>query len=436
MFSNPYAPSVGGTEKSVGTFAADLRALGHEVLVVTVQAGTGEPDEAGLLRLSGGFGSPDSPDFGGVSESEWVDSPLSSALDRFRPEILHAHQPFLLGRLAFSESLRLDLPLVLTHHTLYARGADRVHWGDLAELESATESLAMAYSNGCDAVIAPTASVAEILREKGVALPIDLVATGIDCAGFAGGERHRFRERHGIPARSWVVGHLGRLIPSKRVAFLAEATARFLAISPGAWALFCGEGEAADEIRARFEARGVGDRLVLLGNLGDAEVADAYAAMDLFTFGSVTDTQGIVLLEAMAAGLPVLAPRATGPQDLVRDGVCGRLLDPEATPEAFAEALGDLANMSGSPAFARFAAAARREAGRYDRRRCAEALVRVYDSARRRHRDRKRWTGSVPELAELQRRVELAWRDLASRGAATSALLPSRGFPLPPASSD
>ena len=419
MFTNTHAPLIGGIERSVATFAGDLRALGHEILIVTLQAAESDTaNDAAVLRL------PALPGVDGLAAAGFSD-----ALGRFAPDLLHVHQPFLLGETARRIARRRGLPLVLTHHTLYGREADRVALSALEALERATARLAVAYSNRCEAVTAPTASVAALLKEQGVLGDIGIVPTGIDTARFASGRGERFRAEHGIPRDAFVVGHLGRLIPAKRVGFLAEALVEFLAGSTRTHALCCGKGESEEEILGRFHAAGLAHRLTLVGNLPDDEVPDAYAAMDVFTFASLTDTQGLVLLEAMAAGVPVLALRATGPQDFITDGVCGRLLDSGATPAAFAEALAELAR---DPSRADLAAGARRQAAAYDRRHCAVALAGIYRRAL--DRPRREDAGDAeavarPGLEELQRRVESDWRNLAEQGGAIRALLPTRGFP-------
>lgn len=419
MFTNTYAPLIGGIERSVATFAGDLRALGHEVLIVTLQAAERDsPTDETVLRETT-FPGDDGLKCAGLTE----------ALDRFAPDLFHVHQPFLLGERARRIARRRGLPLVFTHHTLYDREADRVVLSQLQALEHAAGRLAVAYSNQCDAVVAPTASVAAILKEQGVRGGIEIVSTGIDTERFAAGRGERFRQKYGIPGDAFVTGHLGRLIPAKRVGFLAEALLESVAKSTRTHVLFCGEGESVEEILGRFHAAGLAHRLTLVGNLHDDEVPDAYAAMDVFAFASLTDTQGIVLLEAMAAGLPVLALRATGPQDLITDGVCGRLLAPDSMPRDFAAALAELAR---DPFRADLAAGARRQAAAYDRRHCAVALAGIYWRAL--DRPRRGDAGDAeavarPGLDELQRRVESDWRSLAEQGGAIRALLPTRGFP-------
>lgn len=423
MFTNTYAPLVGGIEKSVQTFAEDLRDLSHEVLIVTLQQDDTDRCEPGILRL---------PAMQRVVSGQYAfkfpgESGINDALDAFEPDVIHAHQPFMLGNSAFRQAVRRNVPLVFTNHTLYERYADQTFLGDFAALERAAAKLAIVYANLCEAVIAPTASIAAILQSQGVAPGIDVVPTGIDTRKFAAGDGAAFRRSHGIPADAFVAGHLGRLIPAKRVDFLAEAVAGFLTKIPRARALFCGEGQSAGGISEIFQRSSVSDRLTMLGNLLPDEIADAYSAMDVFAFASVTDTQGIVLLEAMAAGAPVLAIRATGPQDLVENGISGRLLDSDSSPGDFAAALQELAMR---PDLSTLSCAARLRAVEFDRRDCAALLLGVYEKAIR-LRARRTAFGDPPDsaLESFQRRVEAEWRLLAGRAEIIRALLPTRGFP-------
>jgi glycosyltransferase involved in cell wall biosynthesis len=426
MFTNTFAPLIGGIEKSVATFAEDLRKLGHEVLIVTLEQGETDHTEDGILRL---------PALHKAAGGQYAfllpgAAGLNAALNEFAPDLIHAHQPFMLGSSAYRHAVRRGVPLVFTNHTLYERYADRTFLGEIEALERAARALAVVFSNRCDAVIAPTASIARILKSQGVEPAIEIVPTGIDIPKFACGDGTAFRRCYGIPDDVLLVGHLGRLIPAKRVEFLAEATAEFLKSTPDGYALFCGEGDSIPALSEHFAATGVEDRLILLGNLPETEIGDAYAAMDLFTFASMTDTQGIVLLEAMAAGTPVLAIRATGPEDLVIDGESGWLLDPETTPAEFA---GELQKLVTGPNLRSHTAAARARAGEFDRQFCARALLDVYRKAlKRKAAEGEAGDRSESAVESFQRRVEAEWQLLAGRAEIIRSLLPTRGFPRLP----
>ncbi|MCZ7566266.1 MAG: glycosyltransferase [Burkholderiales bacterium] len=141
------------------------------------------------------------------------------------------------------------------------------------------------------------------------------------------------RRRAGIAADRFVVGHVGRLAPEKNLEFLASALARFAARDDRAHVLIAGAGPSRDAIARAFEAEGAGDRLTLVGVLDRPALADAYRALDVFAFASLTETQGLVVAEAMAAGVPVVALDAAGVREVVRDGVNGRLLARADTEE-------------------------------------------------------------------------------------------------------
>src|SRR5262249_10835710 len=159
----------------------------------------------------------------------------------------------------------------------------------------------------CDGVIAPSASIASLIKRRGVTAPVTVVPTGIDTAAFAAGNGADFRRRFKVPARAFVAGHVGRLAPEKNLGFLAKAGAPFLKQNPRAWFLVIGSGPSEDALKKTFATHGVGDRLVLAGSHTGRSLHDGYRAMDVFAFSSRSETQGLVVAEAMAAGRPVVA---------------------------------------------------------------------------------------------------------------------------------
>ena len=135
-----------------------------------------------------------------------------------------------------------------------------------------------------------------------------------------------------------VVGTVGRLAEEKNLDFLSRALARFLAATPEAYALVVGDGPSHEPMAELFAAAGLAGRVVFTGALRPPALIDAYHAMNVFAFASLTETQGLVLAEAMAAGVAVVAIDAPGAREIVRDGVNGRLLG-EADEAAFHAAL-------------------------------------------------------------------------------------------------
>ncbi|PWG61023.1 glycosyltransferase [Spiribacter halobius] len=371
MMTNTYTPHVGGVARSVDAFSRAYRARGHKVLVVAPEFPGIPDDETDVVRI------PAIQNFNGSDFSVVLPVPgyLDDALDDFRPDIVHSHHPFLMGATAIRVASHRDCPLVFTHHTMYEQYTHYVP-GDSPALKRFVIKLSTSYANLCDQVFAPSESVAETLHRRGVTTPVDVVPTGVVREQFASGDGTGFRRQLGVPEGARVIGHVGRLAAEKNLGFLARAMAAVAAQQPDVHCLVVGAGPAEPEIRGAFRAAGVGERLHLAGKRVMPELADAYHAMDVFAFASLTETQGMVLAEAMAAGLPVVALDAPGAREVVRDGENGRLLR-EQDEAAFAAALTELLALDGE-ARERYRAAIADTAAAYDLEACADQALAVY----------------------------------------------------------
>jgi glycosyltransferase involved in cell wall biosynthesis len=257
---------------------------------------------------------------------------VAGALSTFAPQIVHSHHPFLFGDTALRVAAARAIPVVFTYHTMYEQYTHYVP-GHSPRLKRFVVELATGYCNLCDAVIAPSTTVAELLVRRGVKVSIEIIATGVERDAFASGDGPGFRQRAGIPLEAFVVGHVGRLAPEKNLGFLAAAVACFLLHNAQAHFLVAGDGPSLAEIQRTFAASGLTSRLHVEGVLGQRELADVYQSMDVFAFASQTETQGMVLTEAMAAGVPVVAVDASGVRDVVRDRENGRLVVSEDVEE-------------------------------------------------------------------------------------------------------
>jgi glycosyltransferase involved in cell wall biosynthesis len=339
MFTNTYIPHVGGVARSVQGFAAEFRKLGHRVLVVAPLFDGIPLGETDVVRV------PAVQNFNGSDFS--VPVLLSgkgyAALRSFSPAIVHSHHPFLLGDTALRISASRDIPVVFTHHTMYEEYTHYVP-GDSPRIKRFVVDLVTGYCNLCDTVIAPSRTVAEEIVRRGVQRPVEIIPTGVRTEVFAAGNGDAFREKLGIRADAFLVGHVGRIAPEKNLRFLAGAVARYLARDPNAH-FVVGDGPVKTEIEQAYAARGLGDRLHFLGVMDHEELASVYKGMDVFAFSSRTETQGMVLTEAMAAGTPVVAIDASGVREVVRDGRNGRLL-PREDEEEFASALAWVARLT------------------------------------------------------------------------------------------
>jgi glycosyltransferase involved in cell wall biosynthesis len=334
MMSNTYTPLAGGLERSVKSFAVAYRKRGHRVLVVAPAFDRMPRREQGVLRVAS------IPRIGGSAFSARLPIPglLAHVSKIFQPDIIHAHHPFLMGDTALRIASLRQVPLVFTHHVLFEQYTRCLLPLPTNVAQRFVIDLATEFSNLCDQVFAPSQSVAELLHKRGVTAPVDVVPTGVDLARFRGGNCARLRKAADLPADAFVVGHLGRLAPEKNLRFLATAVVSFLREEPRGWFVVGGQGPGEAMIQQICQKAGVDGRLRMLGELQGHWLADAYHLMDVFVFASQSETQGLVLVEAMSAGVPVVAVDAPGVRDVVIDGYNGRLLPIENTRQ-FAAAL-------------------------------------------------------------------------------------------------
>jgi 1,2-diacylglycerol 3-alpha-glucosyltransferase len=418
MMTNTYFPHVGGVARSVEMFGVALRALGHQVMVVAPEFPGTPEKETDVVRV------PAIQRFNGSDFSVRLPMPglLDEPLERFRPDIVHAHHPFLLGDSALRVAAGRGLPLIFTHHTLYEQYTHYVS-SESETIKRFVIDLSTGYANLCDHVIAPSRSIASLLAQRGVTTPVTVVPTGVDLSRFARRAGKRFRAARDIPAEAFVVGHTGRLAPEKNLMFLTRSVASFLRARPGAFFLVCGVGPSEPEMRAHLESEGVLERCRFAGILQGRELVDAYAAMDVFAFASQSETQGIVLVEAMAAGTPVVAVDASGVREVVQDGVNGRML-PLENAEIFASALAWAADLA-PEARKKLSRAARRSARRMSMDHSAEKLIAVYESV---VKQKAAW--EVPEDNVWQsalRRIQTEWKLITAMAHAAGTALTGDG---------
>ena len=332
MVTNTYLPIVGGLELSIASFTAEYRKRGHRVVIVAPKFENVPTKEFDVIRV------PALKNFNGSKYSIKLPMPVFfiKALGRFKPDIIHTHHPFLMGDTALRLAYAHNAPLVFTHHSLYEENIHWMPWASKA-LKKFIIGLSTGYANFCDTVIAPSESVAEMIKENGVKTPICVIPTGLHLNQFTGTSRD-FREETDIPEKAFVVGYVGRLAEEKNLPFLMRAVASFLKKEKNAQFLVVGSGPMEEAISLHFNQLKLEKQVNLVGEIKGKKLIEAYQAIDVFAFSSQSETQGMVLNEAMAAGAPVVAVDASGVRDIVVDKVNGRLV-PSENEEDFSRAL-------------------------------------------------------------------------------------------------
>jgi glycosyltransferase involved in cell wall biosynthesis len=375
MFTNTFTPHVGGVARSVSAFAEEYRRRGHRVLVVAPTFEGMPDDEPDVIRA------PAIQNFNGSSFSVPLPMPgrLAPILADNPPDVVHSHHAFLLGDTALRVGAMYSAPVVFTHHTLYDQYTHYLG-GESPALTRMAVDIATGYCNLCHGVIAPSHSIATMLRDRGVESPIEVIPTGVDVERFGQGDPNEFRRRYQVPPDAFLVGHVGRLAPEKNLSFLIDAVGQFLQQNPGAYFVVVGTGPLAAELQQRLDAQNLHDRIRLTGVLQGDELVSAYRAMDVFAFSSLSETQGMVLTEAMAADTPVVAIEGSGVADVLRDRKNGRLL-PTEDVDGFAEALAWVAAQHGA-ARERLLAEARHTAEEFSLEHCCDKALEFYQRLR------------------------------------------------------
>ncbi|MFC0269732.1 glycosyltransferase [Kushneria aurantia] len=409
MFTNTYSPIVGGVSESVQRFVECFRRSGHRVLVVAPTLKGQPEDEKDVIRV------PAMQRFNGSDFSLPVTVPgsLDDAIRDFDPDIVHSNHPFLLGDTAVRVAQWRGLPLVFTHHTLYEHYTHYVP-GDSPVMRRFALALSNGYADLCDVVIAPSESIRDTLRERGVETELRVVPSGVDTEHFAHGERRRWRGHFDIADDAHVIGHVGRLAQEKNLAFLARAVCRALSQNSHLHFMVVGDGDERQTILDEAERTGVAERVHLTGVQKDQALIDAYHGMDSFAFASHSETQGMVVVEAMAAGLPVVALDASGVREVLAHERNGLLLQDE-DEQAFAAALQRIAEPQRCDTLREGALETARH---FDSCECADRCLAVYQQLLDEHRARLSHSEdnhrSGWELARA--RLEAEWNLLCHRG--------------------
>ncbi|MDQ4036248.1 MAG: glycosyltransferase [Chloroflexota bacterium] len=390
LTTESYLPYLSGVTVSVDALARGLGAAGHQVLVVA-------PEPASGAKI-GPIGSP-----GPAPRHAWLPSyqpaliapphyrmpwphPMPGALREaraFRPDIVHAHSPFVTGLLARRLAGDTGVPLIFTHHT---RFGDYAHYlGPLARPGRAvTHAYLHGFWRGCAAIVAPSSDLAEAIRAEigpGPGPAVHVIPTGVDVAGILEGRPVDPRPATGWPAESVVVASLGRLAPEKSPGVLLDALAKAAARVPELRAVIVGGGPSERDVEERAAQPPLAGRIVLTGALPRPEALARIAGADLFLFASRTETQGLVLAEALSAGLPSIAVDGPGVRDSVRDGIDGLIVPAGPEPslvERLADAVASLA-VDGDRRSA-MAARARADAERFSEERRVAETEAVYRS--------------------------------------------------------
>ncbi len=323
FFTDSYRPYTSGVVRSIELFNREFNDLGHDVYIFGPDYPLVHyPREDKVFRFVA-IPAPTMPEF---SIPLPFSAQIGTTLRRINLDVIHVHSPFLLGRLGAYAARQYSLPLVFTFHTLYEQ---YVHYLPVARQRTKLiiQSIGRDFCNRCNLVVAPSRLVEEYLREIGVTAQIAVIPTGIDLEEFKQKDPRWLQSKYGLFAKERILLFVGRLGKEKNIVFLLESFYRLQQEIPDIRLVIVGGGPQEEELRRLCDRMGIEEKVIFTGVLPRNEVVHCYASADLFVFPSITETQGLVIAEAKAAALPVVAIKAFGAAEMVRHGEDGFLTD-------------------------------------------------------------------------------------------------------------
>jgi glycosyltransferase involved in cell wall biosynthesis len=333
---------------------------------------------------------------------------LAARLAQERFDLVHVHTPFVAHYAGVALARRLGLPVIETYHTFFEEYLHHyVPFLPRAATRLLARRLSVSQCRDVAALVVPSAQMLAALRGYGVTARAEIIPTGIDLARFSGGDGQRFRAEHGIAPDRPVLVHISRVAHEKNIDFILEAVACVRREVPDVLLVIAGEGPALEHVKRRARALRLDGSVLFVGYLARAgALLDCYRAGDAFVFASRTETQGLVLLEALALGVPVVSTAVMGTADVLKDAK-GALIAPEDTA-GFAGRVVEL--LRDKALHARLAALAPADAAAWTARTMAERLLILYQSVAAGARD-GRYTHAGKEITQATRADRVAPSD-------------------------
>lgn len=373
FFTECYRPTINGVVTSMEAFKKELEKKGHPVFIFAPQHPKAI-DQPNVFRLPA------------ISLPSYPDYPLTwPHLDHLLPlaqkiklDIIHTQHIFLMGGLGQRLARQLHLPTVHTYHTMmteythYLPRPCRFLAKRLIILRSRQ------FCNRADLIIAPSSPIVEVLRSYGVKKPIEVLPSGVDLKQFNKLDeqtRYLFLKKYHLPPEKKILLFVGRLAEEKNLLFLLECFQKIQNKSKDTHLVLVGSGPLEPVIKKEIERLGLGKKVTLTGFLPKPETNKFFGAATLFLFPSTTETQGIVLVESLAAGTPAIAIDMLGPKEIIRNHRDGFLVPLDQ--KAFIQKT--LLLLKDEKMRRRFEENAQKDARRFAIGKITDRLIQIYD---------------------------------------------------------
>lgn len=332
LFTDAYLPDINGVVSSVATLKHALEELGHTVFIITNHKGVkiAEDEDGHILRLPG----LEIKKFYGYKMSSPVQFTADAYIEKMDLDVIHIQTEAGVGMFGRQMAKVLHIPIVYTYHTMYE---DYTHYFNPLEFDSVEKlgkSFIRAFSrvmaNGSQAVIAPSEKTKQALIQYGVMAPIYIVPTGLDLSEYDRKNLDetrvkRIREELGFSQEDHIVVFVGRIAKEKAIEIPIEAICKNK--DPHLHLVIVGGGTDMEYYQDLAKKYNVENRVRFTGKIPKEDIAYYYAAFDCFVSASLSETQGMTYIEALASGLLVFGRRDEVLKDLVDEGKSGYYFD-------------------------------------------------------------------------------------------------------------
>jgi len=316
MITDVYFPRVNGVSTSILTYRQALISMGNKVTIIAPDYDTVTDNEKDIIRIPSRHLLIEDEDK--MMKAGHIYK-LIDELALMDIDVIHIQTPFVAHYVGVKLSNILDIPRVESYHTFFEEYLyNYVPFVPKSFMKSLARRFSTAQCNNVDAIVVPSTAMLKALREYGVDAKAEIIPTGIDLDKFNSGDGQAFRKKHGISMDRPTLVHIGRVAHEKNIDFVVEMLAEVKLQIPDVLLIIAGQGPAENHLHKLVERLGLVDNVKFIGYLDrNTELKDCYCAGDIFVFASRTETQGLVLLEAMALGVPVISTAVMGTRDIL-----------------------------------------------------------------------------------------------------------------------
>ena len=335
MFTDAYFPRINGVTISVKSYAEELTKLGHKVCIVCLKYSAEQQKSALFDEEDEDSKSPFQivriPSTGIIWSKEdrmvridkWHF--LKKAMKAFNPDVIHINGEWTVGYLGALYSKKAKLPIVFTFHTLWEDYlANYINFLPHSSTQKLGRDIVKFYLKRASLIIAPTKRIAKVVHEYGINRDAELLPTGVpsDLVNFNKEQDKRIKnalfKKFPFLKNRKILLYVGRVVKEKNLSFLYDMLERVYKTNPEAALLFVGDGPYLEELKELAEERGIKDSVAFTGYAAREDLIYFYKMSSIFVFPSLTETQGLVTIEAMTVGVPLVAIGAMGTLDVMR----------------------------------------------------------------------------------------------------------------------